>query len=88
MDAGLTITAVSKWYHRRTVNILKTLLPGIGRFHAISWEPRYAEKLVTRQEWPHIPDGKRRVIREWEEVTQRISDGSLREVVRVDGAWS
>ncbi|MGP3964115.1 YdcF family protein [Nonomuraea sp. 3N208] len=48
LRSGLVITAMSKWYHRRTVNMLKTLLPNIGAFHAIGWEPVYAGKTVTR----------------------------------------
>ncbi|MBN6050765.1 YdcF family protein, partial [Nonomuraea sp. RK-328] len=77
LRSGLTITAVSKWYHRRTVHMLKTLLPDIGAFHAIGWDPIYAGKPVTRADWPSIPDGRRRVIREWEEVSRRVADGSL-----------
>ncbi|MGO9081053.1 MAG: YdcF family protein [Streptosporangiaceae bacterium] len=88
LDSGLAITAISKWYHRRTVHILKTLLPGIGSFHAITWEPVYDGKLVTRTDWPAIPGGRRRVIREWEETTRRVADGSLAETSIADGAWS
>jgi uncharacterized SAM-binding protein YcdF (DUF218 family) len=87
LQAGLTITTVSKWYHRRTVHILKTLLPSIGPFHAITWEPIYAGKPVTRADWPFIPDGKRRVIREWEEVSRRVADGSLVDLRHADGTW-
>jgi uncharacterized SAM-binding protein YcdF (DUF218 family) len=36
---GLRLTAVSKWYHRRAVHALRTLLPEAGSFYAISWEP-------------------------------------------------
>lgn len=88
LESGLRITAVSKWYHRRTIHILKTRVPDLGPFHALSWEPVYAGKPVTRQDWPLIPDGKRRVIREWEEVPRRIADGSLKDVTLVNGAWS
>ncbi|GGT10227.1 YdcF family protein [Nonomuraea spiralis] len=87
LRSGLAITGVSKWYHCRTVRILKTLLPEIGSFYAVTWEPVYAGKLVTRTDWPSIPDGKRRVIREWEEVTRRVADGSLAATQRTDGAW-
>lgn len=75
--AGLQLTTISKWYHRRTVHMLKTLLPGIGPFHVITWEPVYDGQLVTRAAWPAIPGGRRRVIREWDEVTRRVADGSL-----------
>lgn len=87
LRAGLTITTVSKWYHRRTVNILKTLLHDIGAFYAIGWEPIYAGKPVTRAGWPTIPDGRRRVLREWEEVSRRVEDGSLATLGRVNGSW-
>ena len=88
LDSGLAITAIAKWYHRRTVHMLKTLLPEIGTFHAITWEPAYDGRLVTRTDWPGIPGGRRRVIREWEEVTRRVADGSLAEVSVTDDAWS
>ena len=54
---GLRLTVVSKWYHRRTVHVLRTLLPETGPFYAISWEPLYAGVPVTRDNWPDIPDG-------------------------------
>lgn len=85
--SGLKITAVSKWYHRRTLHCLATLLPDIGPFHAISWEPTYAGHLVSRTNWPEIPDGRRRVIREYEEVPRRIREGSFQDVTLLDGAW-
>lgn len=87
LAAGLRITAVSKWYHRRAIHILKTLMPDIGPFHALSWSPVYAGRLVTRDDWPLIPDGKRRVIREWEEVGRRVANGSLAPVESSDGSW-
>ena len=87
LDAGLTVTAVCKWYHRRAVHILKTLVPDIGPIHVITWEPVYTGKTVTRTDWPHIPNGKRRVVREWEEVSRRVSDGSFAEASRTGGAW-
>lgn len=87
LTTGLSVTAISKWYHRRTLHALKTLVPDIGPFYGISWEPVYAEKLVTRSDWPHIPDGKRRVIRESEECSRRVADGSFQDVKRMDGAW-
>ncbi|GAA4514386.1 YdcF family protein [Nonomuraea ferruginea] len=83
----LTITAVCKWYHRRTVHILKGLAPEISTFHAITWEPLYSGRPITRTDWPGIPEGSRRVIREWEEVTRRVADGSLSAARLVEGAW-
>ncbi|MGR3934823.1 YdcF family protein [Streptomyces sp. BRA346] len=87
VEAGLTLTAISKWYHRRTVHTLATLLPEGAPFHAISWEPVYANRPVTRTDWPLNPEGRRRVMREWEEVSRRVGDGSFREARRIDGAW-
>ncbi|MCO6008922.1 YdcF family protein [Actinoallomurus purpureus] len=88
LSLGLQVTAVSKWYHRRAIHVLRTLLPEVGPFHAISWEPMYAGELVTRDRWPGIPDGRRRVIREWEEVSRRLIDGSFQAVNISDGAWT
>jgi uncharacterized SAM-binding protein YcdF (DUF218 family) len=85
--AGLRITAVSKWYHRRAVQILRTLLPNVDRFFAEGWEPVYSGRVVTRTDWPLIPDGRRRVVREWQEVSRRVADGSFRPASRVAGAW-
>ena len=48
LSTGLRLTVVSKWYHRRTVHVLRTLLPEAGPFYAISWEPLYAGVPVTR----------------------------------------
>ncbi|WP_416984460.1 YdcF family protein [Streptomyces sp. T028] len=87
LESGLRVTAVSKWYHRRTLHCLATLAPKIGPFYAVSWEPVYAGQVVNRIDWPHIPDGKRRVIREWEEVARRVAEGSFKEVNLVGGAW-
>jgi uncharacterized SAM-binding protein YcdF (DUF218 family) len=87
LASGLPITAVCKWYHRRAIHVLKTLVPGIGAFHAITWEPVYGGSPVTRTDWPHIPDGKRRVMREWEEVPRRVRDGSFHEASMSHGAW-
>lgn len=87
LASGLSITAVSKWFHRRTVQALRTLLPDVDAFYALGWEPVYAGTPVTRTNWPTIPDGRRRVIREWQEVSRRIGDGTFADAARVDGAW-
>lgn len=87
LESGLKVTAISKWYHRRTLHCLATLVPEIDSFYAISWEPVYAGKVVSRIDWPYIPDGKRRVIREWEEVSRRVAEKSFKNVNLVDGAW-
>lgn len=84
---GLRLAVVSKWYHLRTVYCLATQLPEAAPFYAISWEPLYAGTLVTRTSWPEIPDGRRRVLRESQEVPRRVSEGTYRAVQRVDGAW-
>lgn len=88
LASGLSITAVSKWYHRRAVRFLKTLLPAACPFYAATWEPVYGGEPVTRSSWPRIPGGRRRVMREWEETSRRIADGSLADAAIRDGAWS
>ncbi len=87
VESGLSVTAVCKWYHRRAVHALKSLVPDIGAFHVITWDPVYGGKPVTRADWPLIPDGRRRVVREWEEVSRRVSDGSFTDANLIDGAW-
>jgi hypothetical protein len=84
---GLRLAVVSKWYHLRTVYCLATLLPEAAPFYAISWEPVYANALVTRANWPKIPDGHRRVIRESQEVPRRVADGSYTAATKTDDAW-
>lgn len=85
--AGLPVTVVGKWFHRSAVHCLATLAPEIGPFHAVTWEPVYGGRAVTRADWPLIPEGERRVVREWEEVSRRVTGGSLRPVRLVGGAW-
>ena len=87
LGMGLRLAVVSKWYHLRTVYCLTTLLPEAPPFYAISWEPVYAGTLVTRDNWPKSPDGRRRVIRECSEVPRRVADGSYRAAQKTEGAW-
>jgi hypothetical protein len=87
LDAGLAVTAICKWYHRRAIHILKTLVPDVGAFHVITWEPVYDDQVVTRTSWPRVPGGERRVVREWEEVRRRVGDGSFTDTTRTGGAW-
>jgi hypothetical protein len=49
LASGLRLTVVSKWYHRRAVHALRTLLPEAGFCYAISWEPVYADAFATRE---------------------------------------
>jgi uncharacterized SAM-binding protein YcdF (DUF218 family) len=84
---GLPLTLVSKWFHRRTVHAVRTLLPEARLFYAIGWEPVYAGQTVTRDNWPRIPDGRRRVLREHQEVQRRVADGSFAPAAVSDGAW-
>lgn len=84
---GLRLAVVSKWYHLRTVYCLATLLPEAAPFYAISWEPLYAGTLVTRTNWPQSTDGRRRVLRESQEVPRRVSEGTYRAIQKADGAW-
>jgi hypothetical protein len=69
------------------VHALKTLTSDISPFYVITWEPNYEGRLVTRTDWPLIPAGRRRVIREWEEIPRRVSAGSFNDASRVDGPW-
>ena len=85
--AGLPLTAVCKWYHRRVVHVLRTLLPDTDGVYAVTWEPVYGGVPVTRDNWPGHPDGRRRVLREWQEVTRRVADGTLAPATRHQGAW-
>jgi uncharacterized SAM-binding protein YcdF (DUF218 family) len=85
---GLSLVAVSKWYHLRAVCCLRTQLPEAVPLYAIGWEPVYAGALVTRDNWPSSPDGRRRVIRESQEVPRRVAEGSYLPAVKKDGAWS
>lgn len=87
LASGLPLTAVSKWYDRRAIHALRTLLPEAGFCYAISWQPVYSGALVTRDTWPKNPDGRRRVIREWQEVSRRVAEGDYREAVKTGGAW-
>lgn len=87
LSMGLRLAVVSKWYHLRTVYCLATLLPEAAPFYAISWEPVYAGTLVTRANWPKVPDGRRRVIRESQEVSRRVADGSYRAARKTGDAW-
>jgi uncharacterized SAM-binding protein YcdF (DUF218 family) len=86
-DSGLPITAVCKWYHRRAIHCLRTLLPEAEAMYAITYEPVYSGVPITRANWIEHPDGKRRVVREWQEVSRRVAAGSLKELNRVDGVW-
>jgi uncharacterized SAM-binding protein YcdF (DUF218 family) len=87
LGLGLRLAVVTKWYHLRAVYCLATLLPEAAPFHAISWEPVYADTLVTRESWPKIPDGRRRVVRESQEVPLRVADGRYRAARKADSAW-
>lgn len=87
LSLGLSITAICKWYHRRAIQCLRTLLPEAETIHAITFEPVYSGVPITRTNWIEHPDGKRRVIREWQEVQRRVADGSFRETNRVGDSW-
>lgn len=87
LSLGLSITVICKWYHRRAIQCLHTLLPDAEAIHAITFEPIYSGIPITRTNWIEHPDGKRRVIREWQEVQRRVADGSFRETNRVGDSW-
>ena len=83
----LSITIICKWYHRRAIHCLRTLLPEARTIYAITFEPIYSSFAITRGNWVDHPDGKRRVIREWQEVRRRVTDGSFEELNLINGAW-
>jgi hypothetical protein len=85
--AGLSLTAVSKWYHLRAVHVLRTVLPELDSFHAISWEPVYSGTAITRQNWPDADERRKKVIRERDEVARRVNDGTYLPARLVDGSW-
>lgn len=87
LAAGLPLTITSKWYHRRTVHCLRTLVPELAGFSAISWEPVYSGVPITRSNWPDHPDGKRRVIREWQEIPRQVGEGSYLDAELTEGVW-
>jgi DUF218 domain len=87
MNADLPVVAVCKWYHRRAIHCLQTLLPDLDTVYAITYEPVYSGMPITRENWFDHPDGRRRVLREWHEVPRRVADGTLVDVDRDSGAW-
>ena len=87
LATGLRLAVVSKWYHLRAVYCLATQLPEAAPFYAISWEPVYAGTLVTKASWPKIPGGRRRVLRESQEVPRRVAEGTYRAARKADGTW-
>lgn len=87
LESGLPITAVGKWYHRRAIQAVRKYLPDVEGFYGISWEPVYAGSPITRTNWPTHPEGRRKVAREWREVSAHIADGSLADVRLIDGWW-
>jgi hypothetical protein len=84
---GLPVAAVSKWYHRRAIQILATVHPKAAPLHGLSYEPVYSDVPITRDNWPEHPDGRCRVIREWQETRRRIADGSFVPLQRVNGVF-
>lgn len=87
LDTGLPLVAVSKWYHLRAVAILHTLLPEAVPLYAIGWEPVYGGEAVTRENWPQIPGGRRRVLREAAEVPRRVADGDYLPMRKKADGW-
>jgi hypothetical protein len=85
LTANLAITAISKWYHLRTIYALRKFLPSVEVFYALGFDPTYDGAAVTRSNWPQHPGGQRRVIREWQEVSQRIAAGDLQPAARNNG---
>lgn len=87
LASGLPLTAVSKWYHRRAIQAVRKYLPEVEGFYGIAWEPVYSGEPITRTTWPEHPEGRRKVVREWREVSEHIAEGKLAELVLADGQW-
>ncbi|ONI72746.1 hypothetical protein ALI144C_42830 [Actinosynnema sp. ALI-1.44] len=87
VDSGFAVTAVCKWYHLRAIHYLRQLLPEVDGIHAVTFEPVYSNVPITRENWSHHPDGRRRVLREWQEVSRRIADGSFDRLELAGGMW-
>jgi DUF218 domain len=88
LRSGLALTAVCKWYHRRAIQLLRTLLPAEPFFHAVTWEPVYDGVTVTRTDWwLKSPVAAQRVLKEWQVIPERLVAGSLKEIELIDGAW-
>lgn len=87
LESGLPLTAISKWYHRRAIQAVRKYLPEVEGFYGISWEPVYSGSPITRTNWMEHPEGKRKVVREWREVSEHIADGSLADLRLVAGQW-
>lgn len=87
LEASLPLTAVSKWYHRRAIQAVRKYLPDTEGFYGISWEPVYAGSPITRAGWIEHPEGKRKVVREWREVSEHIDAGKLMDLKIIAGQW-
>jgi hypothetical protein len=87
LHAGLSLTGVCKWYHRRGLQRLRHLLPEAPYFHAVTWDPAVDGVKVTRSEWFKSAVTARPVLREWRVIPERLAQGSLTEVQLIDGAW-
>lgn len=82
VQLGLPVTGVSKWYHRRAIQILADVHPTATPLHGLGYEPIYSGTPITRDSWLEHPDGRSRVVREWQECGRRIADGSFAPLVR------
>lgn len=88
LESGYGVTAVCKWYHRRALHLLRTFLPHVPRFNAVTWEPIYEDVALTRSNWWRTsPVAVRRVLHEWHSIREGLSAGTLAEVERIGGAW-
>lgn len=87
LSMGLPITAICKWYHRRAIHCLRTLIPEAEVIYALTFEPVYSDTPITRTNWMNHPDGKRKVLREWQEVERRVADGTYLTATHIGDAW-
>jgi len=42
---------------------------------------------AARDNWPDVPDGRRRAVRESREIPRRVADGSFHAAGKADGGW-
>jgi uncharacterized SAM-binding protein YcdF (DUF218 family) len=88
LDAGLGLTAVCKWYHRRAIQRLRRLVPEAPGFHAVTWNPTTEGGTpVTRSDWFRSTAAAELVLKEWRVIPLRLAEGTLAEVHLTNGMW-
>lgn len=79
-----SLIVVTKWYHcRRAMMTLRAHLPASIRYFAYTFEPPGAARL----DWHLSPEGRRRVLKEWNRIPTYLEKGDLVDINMVDGAY-